>query len=343
MGNKLFYISAMLMGALLLNGCATSSSQPPPSSPPSPPSPQSAPSGGPPSQPSTQSTPPGSSGSESTSAPSEAGTPGSPGQSPPSPGQSETESGMEDGGDQDQADASPTEDIPLEETEGEMAGADAGLEGLGVEDAAGDEVLEEALEVFDAAGAAAQEGDSGSEPGEDVMLEDTGSTQAGNEAESGGDPASGDGGRPGAQSEAEELATLNRALDNALERFDGNILTERDTIANQENINSGGLADGEMDGEAGEMEDADGTGTGASGTTGGDPGDSGDGAAPASPGSRRQGDNRHTASAETIPDDIPDGSNDDVVARQIREAAMAETDPELREKLWEEYRKYKQN
>jgi hypothetical protein len=42
-----------------------------------------------------------------------------------------------------------------------------------------------------------------------------------------------------------------------------------------------------------------------------------------------------------IPPDIPDGSDDDVVARQIREAAMKETDPELRAALWEEYRKYK--
>lgn len=33
---------------------------------------------------------------------------------------------------------------------------------------------------------------------------------------------------------------------------------------------------------------------------------------------------------------------DDIVARQLREAAEKETDPELREKLWEEYRKYKE-
>ena len=42
-----------------------------------------------------------------------------------------------------------------------------------------------------------------------------------------------------------------------------------------------------------------------------------------------------------IPADIPDGSNDDVVARQLREAAQKETDPELKKKLWEEYRRYK--
>ncbi len=41
------------------------------------------------------------------------------------------------------------------------------------------------------------------------------------------------------------------------------------------------------------------------------------------------------------PEDIPDGSDDDVVARQIREAAQGEQDPKLRKKLWEEYRRYK--
>ena len=42
-----------------------------------------------------------------------------------------------------------------------------------------------------------------------------------------------------------------------------------------------------------------------------------------------------------IPEDVADGSGDDIVARQLREAAMAETDPELAKKLWDEYRDYK--
>ncbi len=42
-----------------------------------------------------------------------------------------------------------------------------------------------------------------------------------------------------------------------------------------------------------------------------------------------------------IPEDIEGGSDDDIVARQIREAALKEKDPVLREKLWDEYRKYK--
>ena len=36
-----------------------------------------------------------------------------------------------------------------------------------------------------------------------------------------------------------------------------------------------------------------------------------------------------------------DGHDDDIVARQLREAAETETNPRLREKLWEEYREYK--
>ena len=42
-----------------------------------------------------------------------------------------------------------------------------------------------------------------------------------------------------------------------------------------------------------------------------------------------------------IPEDIPDPQGDDIVAQQLREAAIAETDPELKEKLWEEYKKYR--
>lgn len=45
-----------------------------------------------------------------------------------------------------------------------------------------------------------------------------------------------------------------------------------------------------------------------------------------------------TASRDAPPAD----DDDDIVARQLREAAEKETDPVLREKLWEEYRRYKE-
>jgi len=224
-----------------------------------------------------------------------------------------------------------------------MAGSDEGLEGMSVEDAASDAVLEEALEVFDNSDAGIPGSESGAEAGEDVMLEDTGPAGGGGEAGSGSDMAGEGASRPGAISDAEEMATLNRELDQALERFDGTLLDERGTIAEQENVDSGGLPVGEGGGEeatsAGSVGSVSGSGT--LETASGGSTDSGAGGAPTFPGSQRQGDYRHTAPADSIPPDIPDGSDDDVVARQIREAAMAEADPELREKLWEEYRKYK--
>lgn len=39
---------------------------------------------------------------------------------------------------------------------------------------------------------------------------------------------------------------------------------------------------------------------------------------------------------------LPPEEDDDIVARQLREAAEKETDPEIKEKLWDEYRKYKE-
>ena len=46
------------------------------------------------------------------------------------------------------------------------------------------------------------------------------------------------------------------------------------------------------------------------------------------------------APAPPVPD-TPDARDDDVVARQLREAAEKETDPKLREALWEEYERYR--
>ena len=42
-----------------------------------------------------------------------------------------------------------------------------------------------------------------------------------------------------------------------------------------------------------------------------------------------------------IPEDIPFDDNDDVLAQQIKNAALKERDPEKQKKIWNEYRKYK--
>ena len=67
---------------------------------------------------------------------------------------------------------------------------------------------------------------------------------------------------------------------------------------------------------------------------------SGDGTQGQSSQSGTQGSSSPTAAGD-IPKDIPDGSDDDVIARQLREAAEQEQDPELRKKLWDEYRRYR--
>jgi hypothetical protein len=57
------------------------------------------------------------------------------------------------------------------------------------------------------------------------------------------------------------------------------------------------------------------------------------------------GDNSSASSeaieVQPIPDDIDDGQGDDIVLRQIRDAATQESDPVLRERLWDEYRRIK--
>ena len=50
---------------------------------------------------------------------------------------------------------------------------------------------------------------------------------------------------------------------------------------------------------------------------------------------------RGSGGSGALPEDIPDANNDDVVAAQIRLAAEIEKDPVKKERLWNEYRKYK--
>ena len=42
-----------------------------------------------------------------------------------------------------------------------------------------------------------------------------------------------------------------------------------------------------------------------------------------------------------VPDDIPPADNDNILQQKVREAAENETDPDKRERLWDEYRKLK--
>jgi len=143
----------------------------------------------------------------------------------------------------------------------------------------------------------------------------------------------------GEQTLDEQIAVLDAELFSGLGEFDEMLLREQErvrTAAPMSAAAGGGGGGGGGSGDAGLAE-------GAEGPAGPDSGfgtdtDGGDGSydAGAGHGTQRQG------SRQGVPPDIPDGSDDDVVARQLREAAEKETDPELKKKLWEEYRKYKQ-
>lgn len=128
------------------------------------------------------------------------------------------------------------------------------------------------------------------------------------------------------------------------------ILRERDYIANRRNERGSEDKVAQVDGpifDEGDLADAGGQGQqgqGGQGQAQGLPGQgNGQGNEPVGAGEERQGDysGSATVAATAPPADIPSGDDDDVVARQIREAALREKDPVLREKLWDEYRKYK--
>jgi hypothetical protein len=140
---------------------------------------------------------------------------------------------------------------------------------------------------------------------------------------------------------AEQVAILDAQLEKGAGEFDAIILeTEaeqreaaREQAAGQSSATGDTMAGGGGAGYSGEgdspsyeegMADAGGYSTG-----GGMGGASRGGGAP-----------QNTAKYPP-PEDIPSGNDDDIVARQLREAAMREPDPAVREKLWDEYRKYK--
>lgn len=154
---------------------------------------------------------------------------------------------------------------------------------------------------------------------------------------------------PGEPGENEKVAQLEGELDETLIVIDGRLLDERNRLASQRTGGSAVLPGGdEMPGDPGsdaaalleQLGAEGGESMGADAETA-DALQSGDvsSADMEDLGDGNRSDN--TVRPNNIPEGIPDGSDDDIVARQIREAAMNETDPVLREKLWREYINYK--
>jgi hypothetical protein len=143
---------------------------------------------------------------------------------------------------------------------------------------------------------------------------------------------------------AQRKAALDARLEAGYAVFDGAILSERERAQGQANaagstvMGTGGAGD-EGEGGEGEGSEAGGDSTVMASARNNS---SGGGYLPSSAGTDREGEfsNQSQGASFPVPADIPSGDDDDVVARQLREAALHEPDPELREKLWNEYRKY---
>jgi len=147
----------------------------------------------------------------------------------------------------------------------------------------------------------------------------------------------------------EQLAVLEAELMSGLGDFDEMLLREQDRVRAKAPMSDAGAAGG---GGAGAGDGSgDGSGEGDAGAAEGESAESGEGTeasqgtggANAGMGGRESGPRpQRDGRKRGVPGNIPNGDDDDVVARQLREAAEQETSPELKAKLWEEYRKYKE-
>ena len=187
------------------------------------------------------------------------------------------------------------------------------------------------------------------------------------------------------QQTVDELAALDRELDQSLSEFDTMLLKELDLIRAKSSDRMQDLAheaaeadrrlkekgidlEGSSSGESEESESAEESeGSESSETAQGSEGEEGDEMAARGQGDTEtgegasgqqgkaddqtgagddraaKGDSSRESGKGKDRDRYGSGEDDDIVARQLREAAEKETDPELKEKLWQEYEEYKRN
>jgi hypothetical protein len=177
---------------------------------------------------------------------------------------------------------------------------------------------------------------------------------AGTGSAGGGTPSAQASGPDGpGQTSDERRAALDKELNDSLGSFDAELRTEQQRVAQERDARRASAGTAATEGESSDK-GADSAGSASTEVPQGDADKAG--------GTHRRGDaskRRDTSGdlksekASRKPDDnagngatareIPDGSDDDVVARRLRQAAEQETDPELKEKLWQEYIDYKRN
>lgn len=147
------------------------------------------------------------------------------------------------------------------------------------------------------------------------------------------------------QTPQEQLAVLDASLAGELAEFDEKLLREQQKLDTRqarasESVSGGSGSDGGGDGGENGAAGSEGAAEGGASESG-ETGSTGDGGAEGDRGTGGGIEGPRNGGRSPPPDNVPDGSDDDVVARQLREAAEKETDPDLKRRLWEEYRRYK--
>jgi hypothetical protein len=162
------------------------------------------------------------------------------------------------------------------------------------------------------------------------------------------------GGSP-AQTPDERRAAIDRRLSDSLGTFDEELRKEQERVAQERDAReaaAAGTAQTEAEEATKEADEGEGEEAGSAGTenppVAGTEAKTGD--STARPGDLKSDKDRADTTSSGAASgtgagaaNIPDGSDDDIIARRLRKAAEQETDPELKEKLWKEYIEYKKN
>jgi hypothetical protein len=146
-----------------------------------------------------------------------------------------------------------------------------------------------------------------------------------------------------AQTAEERRADLDKRLNDSLGSFDAKLRMEQQKIAKERDARQASVA---TISNSDNGNSAAGAGTSADDSAGSRSGAPGDPRSDRTAGdlkSDKSSGNTNTAGNGAVAKEIPDGNDDDVVARRLRKAAEQETDPELKDKLWKEYVEYKKN
>ena len=127
--------------------------------------------------------------------------------------------------------------------------------------------------------------------------------------------------RLAAQTAEERRAALDKRLNDSLGSFDAKLRNEQQKIAQERDARQPTVPT---------VAASDSSGKADAGLT-------------AEPPATAIGGDESTAGNGAAARELPDGNDDDVLARRLRKAAEQETDPELQDKLWLEYVEYKKN